>query len=586
MKDRFVTYTVLLILMVVSILPGFAQTSSIDITGNLVNNTQTATTTTSTWQNAVFQNSLTCWAAGDPGYCGPMPIVRPNGDVNFSYGLADLHQRVNVGKALPYGGSGLVVTGFNFNWTSKNGNGWDDGRLDVLSAYVKLYNSGDSKVIESFNYNLNFVHNWTNYNWNANWVNTKIGYRGNQVGNVQFGFMGSDNNYWAGPYGPEVTNISFQLKYKPDPCKNNPLFSPECPNFQDELKKNNAPPTTEIVKIPTSDGPEPKPMDGPREKKEVEEPMGFEKDDRYEEGYNENIESKLEYALLTIQDNQIREEKITLQASENAIKETEKTAQQTVRQAEKIAEKLSLESVHNNTQSVIVQEKDNRSIAAISLLQAPSISAEGFKLPGSVQHSFSLSLQSQNNQQQNTMAIQTEQTFKPFIAQGIISLSSSSQQSEATVNHQDNMLVNEKLQTSVNSSTTTISSIMMLTNPLSIQIPEIPATTNNFLTNKTNPVNFTIDSKPQKSDSEKTSAQTQQVKSNVQDNEIAGGVSIGNIARSPIGFNSYMVTLNDANFYKPKEIYRNQKTVDNVRVLRQLASDRLHQEMVDQQYRR
>ena len=76
------------------------------------------------------------------------------------------------------------------------------------------------------------------------------------------------------------------------------------------------------------------------------------------------------------------------------------------------------------------------------------------------------------------------------------------------------------------------------------------------------------------------------MKSNVQDNEIAGGVSIGNIARSPIGFNSYMVALNDANFYRPKEIYRNQKTVDNVRVLRQLASDRLHQEMVDQQYRR
>jgi hypothetical protein len=45
-----------------------------------------------------------------------------------------------------------------------------------------------------------------------------------------------------------------------------------------------------------------------------------------------------------------------------------------------------------------------------------------------------------------------------------------------------------------------------------------------------------------------------------------------------------MVALTDVAFYAPKEIYRNQKNVDNARALRQLASDRLHQQMVDQQY--
>jgi len=43
LKDRAVTWAILLVLMIISILPGFAQTSSLDITGNLVNNTQTAT---------------------------------------------------------------------------------------------------------------------------------------------------------------------------------------------------------------------------------------------------------------------------------------------------------------------------------------------------------------------------------------------------------------------------------------------------------------------------------------------------------------------------------------------------------------
>ena len=103
-------------------IPLFAQTvpsysttysppTTVNSTGNLVNNTQTATPSTSTWQNAVFQNSLTCWAWGDPGYCGPNPIVSPSGSINFSFGMVDLHQKVNVGKALPYGGSGLITTG-------------------------------------------------------------------------------------------------------------------------------------------------------------------------------------------------------------------------------------------------------------------------------------------------------------------------------------------------------------------------------------------------------------------------------------------------------------------------------------------
>jgi hypothetical protein len=45
------------------------------------------------------------------------------------------------------------------------------------------------------------------------------------------------------------------------------------------------------------------------------------------------------------------------------------------------------------------------------------------------------------------------------------------------------------------------------------------------------------------------------------------------------------VVLKDADFYAPKDIYGNQKTVDNARALRQLSSDRLHQEMIDQQYK-
>jgi len=79
-----------------------------------------------------------------------------------------------------------------------------------------------------------------------------------------------------------------------------------------------------------------------------------------------------------------------------------------------------------------------------------------------------------------------------------------------------------------------------------------------------------------------------QVKRNVQPNEVAGGVDIASIATQPKGYDVYgQMTLKDASFYKVEDIYKGQTTVDNVRLLRglQRGSDRLHQEMVDQQYK-
>jgi hypothetical protein len=81
--------------------------------------------------------------------------------------------------------------------------------------------------------------------------------------------------------------------------------------------------------------------------------------------------------------------------------------------------------------------------------------------------------------------------------------------------------------------------------------------------------------------------QTSTVNRNVQPNDLAGGVDLTAMASVPQGFNAYSFMMKDAAFYEPKEVYKNQKTVDNVRLLRGLTggSDRLHQEMVDQQYK-
>jgi hypothetical protein len=80
---------------------------------------------------------------------------------------------------------------------------------------------------------------------------------------------------------------------------------------------------------------------------------------------------------------------------------------------------------------------------------------------------------------------------------------------------------------------------------------------------------------------------TSSVNRNVLPNELAGGIDIASMASIPTGFNSYSFVLRDSAFYEPKEVYKNQRTVDNARVLRGLTggSDAKHQEMIDQQYK-
>ena len=101
------------------------------------------------------------------------------------------------------------------------------------------------------------------------------------------------------------------------------------------------------------------------------------------------------------------------------------------------------------------------------------------------------------------------------------------------------------------------------------------------------PVDNAMESKPFLPTISTGTQQTETVKKNVQNNELAGGVSIESIAKQPANYAQYFTMIPDVAFYEPKEIYKNQKVIDNARTLRglQSGSDRLHQEMINQQYK-
>jgi hypothetical protein len=595
--------------------------AQVDITGNLVNNTQTATATTSTWQNVVFDSSLQCWAPGGPGNCGPKPTYNTSTNtINFSYGFSDVYQKVNVSKALPYGGTGLVTTGFTFGWESKNGNGWDDGRLDQLSAYVKLYSSNDAKVLETFNWNLTYLHNWTTFTIDKTWSNTKLGYRENQLGNVQYGFIGMDNNYWAGTYGPEVTNITFQLKYKPDPCKNNPLFSPECPNFQQELAKATATPTTEKLDTPKQDDIFQESKDSPRDKTE----QHFERDEIYEEGVDYNVE----IALTKVFSAQVKQEERSAEIAREAVQQTERISEQTTKQAELIARDSQQRSIRDSEQSQIdSQTQQNKAQeSVVSLFQGPTISSNdrAFRPPTALQQNLDVFHQKdigQPEQQTKQTVVQQQQT------QNILAAINKNNQEQQSLNLNTASTLQNSSVAVYNTSTIKIEDIFVQpvqnieqqqlavtlpkailpnmqplseqtltqqpvlqpslpeTKPIQIELQETPQLAVSFLTNRADPINQVLENKTVTTPEFKQETKIANVKQNVQENDAAVGISISNIAKTPVGFNSYLVALADAQFYSPKEIYRNQRTVDNQRALRQLSSDRLHQEMIELQYR-
>jgi hypothetical protein len=226
-----------LALYLVLLCSSYSNSQTVDpATGNLTNYGTVSTDTTSTWRNGVYVNTL-CFYAGDPGNCGPLPSIRNGGTINFSYGTADLNQVVNINRALAAGGTGVQLSGFNFGFTAKNGNGWDDGRQDYLAAYVKFFDAaGGLAANYDYSSQTNQKYNWTNFQFSETFATPLAA---SSYSNAQFGFVGRDNNYWAGNYGPEIYNVSFSLKYRVDPCALNPAYSPSCANFNTVLTSNN-----------------------------------------------------------------------------------------------------------------------------------------------------------------------------------------------------------------------------------------------------------------------------------------------------------------------------------------------------------
>ncbi len=517
-------------------------------TGNLVNNTATATDVTTTWQNiGLWNQGLPCWGPGGPVYCGPLPYFN-NGSLNYSYGTADVNQTVNINAALATAGTGLRVNGYNFGFTAKNGNGWDDGRLDYLTAYVRFTNPGN-KIVYDKSYDLNQQFNWTTFNFSETFATP---FAAKDLGTVTYGIVGRDNNFWAGPYGPEVQGINFSLKYSVDPCSINPLYSPTCTGYLDALAKLipastvTTDPVSSLSASPTSTTTIV--IDPAASTVTTTSTVTADVPRKVNESSVTAVEKKQEdntsAALNLIKKNQERDN-TALGVAQTAIATANQAAQASQQEAAAIAAGAVANSVAVNAVNTGSQQSLGAGIRATATVSNMAAATTGtFTGPGSVAMSM---LQPPTQTQPQATSTSTS-VFEPAPAPAPIANNNSSSAST----------------------------------PQSYAV--LPP---NFLTDRTNPLTDIVEGRQGVPVNTAPVATGPVVNTNAGDNDAAGGVSINRMALAPTGYGDYLnFALKDAAFYAPREVYKNQRTVDNARALRQLSSDVRHREMVEQQYRR
>ncbi len=525
----------------------------------------------SSWVNGVYQNNLTCWSWGQPGYCGPDAIVGPGNNINFSFGSTYLYQQQDISSILPSSTPGLQVTGYNFGFRAKNGNGWDDGRVDQLAALVRFWDTtggrGTSNLLYGNSYDLNYKFNWTNFNFSENFTSPL---NASSIGKVQYGFIGRDNNGWAGPYGPEVTNVSFSLKYTVDPCSVNVLSSPTCPGYLSAI--NSLTPATvaassTIVSTPTTVATLP-------------------------------TTSDVQPSTITVDAGGVEVSTSgTISAPDNIPQSVKESAQKTEseKQEEKTKSGPNMSLIMSVVRQVQANDRATQAAAVENALQEVSSAIANAQ----DQTNMVIENNQRNNAAQQQAAAESQQTSVVSVQ-----LQNAQTSRQSSFNFEPVAAVNQiqqiqkpveqvNTQTQVQVSKVDYSLLPLTVQPFtSSQVSvfrqnenqgEIIAQTN-FVSNES-PIKSILEQKPF-IENTTTEQKTETVKSNVQSNELAGNVDINKMAVTPPGFNAYMsLALKDGQLYKPEEIYKNQVTVDNVRALRQLSSDRVHQEMVNQQYR-
>ena len=450
--------------------------------------------------------------------------------IKFSYGLDTLIRTIGLQQAL--GSTGVEVHGYNYSF---------DYRLmpnnalhtDNLTTSIWLTTSSGFNTEATHLFLSGQVSSGVNDQWNSVTGTRSFSSPYVDPQSVTMRIEGRDGGFWAGYYGPEVKNISLSVNYSFDPCTSDPLYSSSCPGYLEAYMANL------FALLGWSSTPEP----------DV---------------------AVIDYSLPTA---------VTISSMPE-----DSTTTEPVLDAGGVEVSTTGElSVPDGIPEVVKEDKEKKAIdpnlVSNILREATDDSAALSIVNQSIQDSM--------NEDANPDFSMTNETLQAI-------------QQQAELSQQQAMQAQELLlQEQMESSATSVDSLIAEQNiAQSLDITTLDADSSFMDSNdndKKETRNQNLDTLSVTQTNIQTTADDNKqnneaaVNQKAEPNEAAGGVDIASIAVAPADFNNYLnKSIQDALFYEEKEIYSRQTVVDNRRAQRLLngASDRLHKEMVDQQYRR
>ena len=489
---------------------------------------------TGTTGNLIQDNTWTgCWTATADGFWGgqsggPCPGISNGGylgsnNIIFSYSKQTISQSYALSQVLPDSGTGLQVTGYNWHWHVKNSNINDAQPGSYDStAYVTVDLLSSSGAV--------LESDVYNYGYRiSDWINPSgtrtydNPYSLSEADSIRLSVTGRDDGYWAGYYGPEFMHFTLSVNYSVDPCASNPLHAPTCSGYLDAL----------AALMPQS-----------------------------VETTSTEPTTVVESSTPTSEVSTTSPTPVVVESQIPAVTATATSSSRNVGSGLSISSILSIvrneQSRISSVESAAVQQANEQASQATSDAQQQAESVASSSEQQSVEQSLQVSSNAQQQSEpvvSNVMTNQSQLLIQP------------------TQSQQDNVEINN-----LNQNT---SEMYSLANRV-----ETESVTQSISLTGNSPTSNLFESEPVVVQEENNQTTESTVNSNVADNDIAGDVSIASLQIVPIGFDLYQVGLTDVDFYKPKDIYKNQKNVDNARAFRGLVGGGLYKDMVDSQYAR
>jgi len=491
-----------------------------------------------------WSGTVTGAAGGESG--GPTPAYNPStGNIIFSYASRTVSQVAAINAALFNAGTGIQIGGYRYSWDINNDQNNFSGNRGTLTGNVSLVGANGS-LLESFNYDYTKLNSagFTRFSASQLFENR---YSLASISNLTVSFTGISQNWWAGYYGPRVHVNEFSLLYTAealpppvDPCVSNPLSSTKCPGYgaafvaksNTNSSTTSTPTASAIVTNATSDTTTSTP---------IVNAGGVQLSSTGTVSAPDNIPQTVKDVQATTQQSLSS----TALAASNA---SNQPSNKSAPNMSLIMSTISRIQANDRAAQTSAVQNANRAMAASS---------------AAAQEQAMAVAESSNSANSASAQITQQISQTAMLAQPVIS-SSITSQDRGTGSSQFSLVATSAGRSESADGSTGLG----LTTAKSISMNDLVSARMNIDT-----------------DTKNTTADT--VNRNVQPNELAGRVDIASIATQPKGFDVYAtLIIKDADFYAPKDIYGNQRTIDNARALRLLSSDRLHQEMIDLQYRR